>query len=279
MGFFVDKDGNLSVLRAIGSIILFVFIIISLLSTIAIVPAGYRGVVLQFGAVEDRVLVEGLHFLVPFVESYRNMEVRTQKYEVNCESASQDLMDVKTTVAINYHIDPASVNTIYQKLSENYQERVIAPQVQEVVKAVTAKYNAEGLIQTRESVKRNIDELLTERMLDRNIIVETISITNFVFPPEFNNAITAKQTRIQTALEAENKVKEAEAIAKQIVATAQGQAESIRLINEQLKQSPDYLKLKALEKWNGILPTVILGTGAVPFISLDEFAKLDSEGG
>jgi regulator of protease activity HflC (stomatin/prohibitin superfamily) len=269
MGILIDKEGNLSLPRLVGGFILLMFIIITLASTIAIIPAGYRGVVLRFGAVEDRILNEGLYFITPFVESYRPMEVRTQKYEVACESASLDLLDVRTTVAVNYHIDPANVNTIYQKLSENYQERVIAPQVQEVVKSVTAKYDAQGLIQKRENVKQNIDTLLTERMLNRSIIVETISITNFEFPPDFNNAITSKQTQVQKALEAENKVKEIQAVAQQAIAQAEGQAKSIEIINAQLRNSPDYIKWLAIQKWNGVLPQFFSGNAnAVPFVQL-----------
>jgi len=278
MGILIDKEGRLSIIRALALIVLIIVGLSALAGMIAIVPAGHRGVVLWVGAVEDRVLPEGFHTLVPFVESYRVMEVRTQKYEVDSESASKDLMDVKTTVAINYHIDPSSVNKLYQKLGDNYQERVIAPQVQEVVKAVTAKFDAEGLVQTRELAKGEIDRLLKERMLERDVFIETISITNFKFPDAFNDAITAKQTQIQKAMEAENKVKEAEAIAKQTIETARGQAESIRLINEQLRQSPDYLSLKAIEKWNGVLP-MYTGSGVVPFISLDKIANLNSTGG
>ena len=278
MGLLIDKEGRLSIIRAFALIVLIIVGLSALAGMIAIVPAGHRGVVLWVGAVEDRVLSEGFHTLVPFIESYRVMEVRTQKYEVDSESASKDLMDVKTTVAINYHIDPSSVNKLYQKLGDNYQERVIAPQVQEVVKAVTAKFDAEGLVQTRELAKGEIDRLLKERMLERDVFIETISITNFKFPDAFNDAITAKQTQIQKAMEAENKVKEAEAIAKQTIETARGQAESIRLINEQLRQSPDYLKLKSIEKWNGVLP-MYTGSGIVPFISLDKIANLDSTGG
>jgi len=278
MGILIDKEGRVSIIRAFALIVLIIVGLSALAGMVAIVPAGHRGVVLNVGAVEDRVLTEGFHILVPFVESYRVMEVRTQKYEVDCESASKDLMDVKTTVAINYHIDPTSVNKLYQKLGENYQERVIAPQVQEVVKAVTAKFDAEGLVQTRELAKGEIDRILKQSMLERDVFVETISITNFKFPDTFNDAITAKQTQIQKAMEAENKVKEAEAIAKQTIETARGQAESIRLINEQLRQSPDYLKLKSIEKWNGVLP-MYTGSGIVPFISLDKIANLDSTGG
>jgi len=267
MGFWIDKDGRLSLTRLIATVVLVIVAVDIMFSTIAIIPAGYRGVVLQFGAVEDRILPEGLHFITPFVESYRPMEVRTQKYEVPCESSSKDLLDVRTTVAINYHIDPASVNTIYQKLSENYQERVIAPQVQEVVKSVTAKYDAQGLIQTRENVKQDIDTLLKQRMLERDILVETISIINFEFPPDFNNAITSKQTQVQRALEAENKVKEIEAQAQQAVAQAEGQAKAIQIINDQLRNSPDYIKWLAVTRWDGRVP-LVSGTGAVPFIDL-----------
>jgi regulator of protease activity HflC (stomatin/prohibitin superfamily) len=267
MGVLIDKEGRLNIIRLIGLVVLIIIGISALAGTIAIVPAGYRGVVLQFGAVENRVLPEGLHFITPYVESYRIMEVRTQKYEVPCESASKDLLDVRTTVAINYHIDPASVNTIYQKLSENYQERVIAPQVQEVVKSVTAKYDAQGLIQTRENVKQDIDNLLKQRMLERDILIETISITNFEFPSDFNDAITSKQTQVQKAQEAENKVKEIQAVAQQAIAQAEGQAKAIQIINDQLRNSPDYIKWLAVTRWNGQVP-LVTGSGAVPFIDL-----------
>jgi regulator of protease activity HflC (stomatin/prohibitin superfamily) len=115
-------------------------------------------------------------------------------------------------------------------------------------------------------------------MLNRSIFVETISITNFEFPKIFMDSVTAKQTQVQKAMEAENKVKEAEAIAKQMIADATGKAESIRLINEQLRNSPDYLKLKAIERWDGHVP-LVMGSGAVPFISLNELANMNSTGG
>jgi regulator of protease activity HflC (stomatin/prohibitin superfamily) len=267
MGFWIDKEGRLSLTRLAATVVLVIVALELIFNTIAIVPAGYRGVVLYMGAVENRVLVEGFHTITPFLESYRVMEVRTQKYEVPCESSSKDLLDVRTTVAINYHIDPASVNTIYQKLSENYQERVIAPQVQEVVKSVTAKYDAQGLIQTRENVKQDIDTLLKQRMLERDILVETISIINFEFPLSFNDAITSKQTQVQKAQEAENKVKEIQAVAQQAVAQAEGQAKAIQIINDQLRNSPDYIKWLSVTRWDGKLP-LFLGNGATPFIDL-----------
>jgi len=275
MGKLIDKEGNLHIDRIIVLIAVLVFVLLFSYVSIALVPAGYRGVVLRFGAVENRVFDEGLHILIPFVESYRNMEVRTQKYEVACESASKDLLDVRTTVAVNFHIDPENVNTIYQKLSENYQERVIAPQVQEVVKSVTAKYDAQGMIQTRELVKQDIDNLLTERMLNRSIIVETISITNFEFPQNFMDSVTSKQTQVQRAQEAENKVKEVEAQAQQAIAKATGDAKSVQIMQNQLANSPDYIKWLAITKWNGAVP-LVMGAGVTPFIDLQSLQAMQN---
>jgi regulator of protease activity HflC (stomatin/prohibitin superfamily) len=104
-------------------------------------------------------------------------------------------------------------------------------------------------------------------MLERDILIETISITNFEFPSDFNDAITSKQTQVQKAQEAENKVKEIQAVAQQAIAQAEGQAEAIRIINDQLRNSPDYIKWLSVQKWNGVLP-LYLGGGVTPFINL-----------
>ena len=52
-----------------------------MIESVVIVEAGHRGVVLYLGAVENRVLGEGLHFIVPFAEQVIQMEVRTQKIQ------------------------------------------------------------------------------------------------------------------------------------------------------------------------------------------------------
>ena len=48
--------------------ITFIVIIIVMIQSVVIVEAGHRGVVLYLGAVENRVLAEGVHFIIPFVE-------------------------------------------------------------------------------------------------------------------------------------------------------------------------------------------------------------------
>jgi len=252
--------------RLVAMVIAVIIILWLLFSIFVIVPAGHRGVLLTFGKVEDKVLGEGLHVIAPVVNSVQLMEVRTLKYETDATAATKDLLDVHTKLAVNYHIQPEVSNVIYQEIGRDYQGRIIAPAVQEVVKSITAKFNAEELITHRSDVKQQIDATLIERLQSRDIIVETVSLTDFQFPTKFNEAIVDKQTAVQLKLKAENDLGRIKVEAEQQIAKSKGEAESIRIINEQLQKSPQYLQFIATQKWNGVLP---LATGAtVPFIQI-----------
>ena len=60
----------------VAGIITFVVIIVIMFESVVVVEAGHRGVVLYVGAVENRVLGEGIHFIIPFAEQVVQMEVR-----------------------------------------------------------------------------------------------------------------------------------------------------------------------------------------------------------
>jgi len=119
----------------VAGVITFVVIIVVMFESIVVVQAGHRGVVLYVGAVENRVLGEGIHFIIPFAEQVVPLEVRTLKYVANAAAASNDLQEVQTTIALNYHISPDKANIIYQQLGDDYADRIIAPTIQESVKA------------------------------------------------------------------------------------------------------------------------------------------------
>ena len=71
--------GGINKARVAGVVIAIVIIIFVLIQSVATVQAGYRGVVLYLGAVENRVLGEGLHFVTPFVEQVVQMEVHVRR--------------------------------------------------------------------------------------------------------------------------------------------------------------------------------------------------------
>ncbi|MFZ0325779.1 MAG: SPFH domain-containing protein, partial [Nitrososphaeraceae archaeon] len=75
-------------LLIIAAMATFIVIILVMSESVVIVQAGHRGVVLYAGAVESRVLGEGVHFIIPFAEQVIPLEVRTLKFVANASAAS-----------------------------------------------------------------------------------------------------------------------------------------------------------------------------------------------
>jgi regulator of protease activity HflC (stomatin/prohibitin superfamily) len=224
--------------------------------------------------VQKTVFAEGLHFKIPLVQKVIKIDVRVQKSQVDAESVSKDLQDTHSIIAINYHAIPEMAGWIYQNLGTQFKERIIDPAVQEVVKAVTARYTAVELITQREKVRNEIKEFLKQRLVGYNIAVDDFSIINFKFSPQFSAAIESKQTAEQFALKAQRDLERIKIEAEQKVAQATAEAEALRL--QKANISPDLIKLrqieasmKAIEKWDGHLPQVT--SGAVPFIDVKSF--------
>lgn len=241
------------------------------------IGAGERGVVQNFGAVQDIVLNEGIHFRIPVMQTVILMDVKIQKAITDAASASSDLQDVDLSVALNYHIIPDKANLVYQTIGVEFKERIIDPAIQEVMKAVSARYTAEELITKRPAVSTEMQEALTSRLLNSNISVDAFSIVSFSFSQTFTDAIEAKQTAEQNALKAKRDLDRIRVEADQTIAAATAEAEALRL--QKMNISPDLIELrkieanlKAIEKWNGILPQVT-GAGAIPFIGVGDVIK------
>ena len=237
-------------------------------SSFTVVSAGHTGVVLTFGAVKDTVLDEGLHFKIPFIQRVVQVNNRTQKIETEGSASSKDLQIVSYVVAVNYHVNDDSSASLYQNVGVDYGTVIVVPAIQESIKAVSAQYTAEELITKRQAVGDQIKEALSEKINQYGLTVEIFNIVNFDFSEEFNAAVEAKQTAQQNALKAEQDLARIEVEAKQKITQAEAEAESIRLIQEALAKSPDYVDYIKWSKWNGELPTVMGDSGVL--ISMDE---------
>jgi prohibitin 2 len=260
--------------KLIGTVVL-AALLFSLLSPFTVIPAGHRGVVTTFGKVSEDVLDEGIHLIIPVVNTVHKIDVRIQKGEGQGEAASKDLQTIHTTVALNYHLKPENVALTFQDIGglREVEERIILPSTQEAVKAITARYTAEELVAKREEVRNQIKSFLVDRLGRHGILVDEFSVTNFDFSKSFNEAIEAKTTAEQLKLKAERDLQRIKVEAEQKVAQAQAEAEALRLQKQVI--TPELIKLReieaqrmAIEKWNGQLPSVT--GGAVPFINVGQ---------
>ena len=272
---------NVGAAKAVGLVIIALVVIgVITAAAVQIVNAGHRGVLLHWNAVDTSIppLEEGLHFVVPFQDTVVNMEVRTLKFVKSTSSASKDLQIVSTEVTINYRPSPDSVNRLYKEVGPDYENRIIQPAIEEVIKQVTANYNAEELITKRPLLKSDIEAEISKRLTPFNILTEVVSITDFQFSSLFAQAIESKVEAEQKALKALNDLRriqveaqqreaEAQGVAKANIAEAQGEAEAIRIINEALAQNPNYFEWLKIQRWDGRLPLVV-GQDGTPFIQI-----------
>ena len=288
--------------KRIGTIIAMIAIVatiaFTLSASIKIVDAGHRGVLLHFQEVDtlEPPLGEGLHFVTPLQDDVVNIEVRTQKYEKQTNAGTKDLQVATTTIALNFHPSPEAINDLYKEVGLDYANRIIQPAVEETVKQVTANYNAAELITKRPQLKADIEESLRVRLAQYDIIQDGVSITDFSFTSDFQDAINKKVKAEQDALAAENQVKvkeaearqaeavalglklaaiqnaegvkqsailEAEGHAQAIILQANADKEKIRLITEFLQNNPEYIEWFRILQWNGQLPETLLNGGDV----------------
>lgn len=270
---FKDKAGNFSPVKLILTVFVAILAVIFVSSSFVVIPAGHTGVALTFGRVEDTVRQEGLHFKVPFVQKIVVVDNRIVKLDVNTEAFSKDLQTITTVVAVNYHVGKDNSQNLYKTVGMGFEEVLITPAVNEVLKAVTAKYTAVELVSSRAEVSMLLDEGLNEKLNSYGIFINELNIINWDFSPEYINAVEAKQVAEQNLIktrteqeqalviantEAQKRVIAAEAEANEIKVLAEANAESNRIITESISEL--LIKYQTVAKWDGKLPTVMAGS-------------------
>lgn len=254
-------------IKIIGISIAAFFLFITSCSSYYTVRSGEKGIVLTWSKATS-VADDGIHLKIPFIQTVKKVDIRTQKTKNNADAGTMDMQTASTEVTVNYHLNSQKLINIYSNFGLDIEDKIIMPRIQEVVKAVVAKYSAEDLLKKREFVKSDIENNLKASLAQYDIELEGVAITNFSFSTAFDEAIEAKQIAEQNALKAKNDLDRIKIEAEQKVTVAKAEAEAIKIQTEAIQANggESYVRLKAIEKWNGILPTYTGNT--VPFIKV-----------
>lgn len=291
VGAYLFSDGE----KASGAGVLIAGVVVSvvlvIISCISSVPTGHTGILTTFGRVEDYTLDAGINFKAPW-QSVVKMDNRVQKDTVNLACFSSDIQEVNVSYTINYQIDKANAMNIYRSIGKSYYNIVIAPNIVEVVKEITALYTAENLINCREELSDKIESKLSERLTAYNINVVNLACEDMDFSDVFTNAVEAKQVAQQNKLkaetEAEQRIIEAEAAAKIKKVETEAQAEAAKIAadaeayqirikaeaeaeaNKKLAASltEELINYEYAQSWNGELPTYMGGESSIPVFDL-----------
>lgn len=264
-------------------------LVLVVFSIITSVPTGHTGILTTFGKVEDVTLEAGVQFKLPWQEIVC-MDNRTQKGTVAMKGFSKDIQEVSITYSINYQINKKNAQNIYKSIGIDYYDRVMSPRIQETVKNVIAKYDAEQLINSRDNLSNEITSLLKDELAEYNIDVVNTAIEDLDFSDAFTNAVEEKAVAAQALLKAKTEqeqktMEEQQAAERQKIqaeanaAVAKIQAEADRevlqiqadaaeyagqkdaAINEALAKSLTDILIEyyKIQQWDGKLPETYLG--------------------
>ena len=259
------------------------------------VDPGERAVFARFGKLDvwPGCFKEGLYFYNPWTTDMYEFDVKVQAFLVKGAGAgTKDLQEVHADIVTNYSIDGNKCHLLLQEVGRDYQARVILPGVNEVLKASTAHFTAQNIIQERAKLKDEILRGLRARLAQYYIVVHDIALTDFGFSKEFIQAIEQKQVaeQIVKRKEFERQQMEQEGLGKKALADGQAAAnlsiaraeadgnllkakataEGNRLIRESL--TIDLIQFKTVETWDGKLP-MFTGGGAIPLLNFEALVR------
>lgn len=264
---FVSNGGKV---RLLSFLSLAVGIICFGFSTFTVVNVSRIGIQSTFGKVNNTILNEGAHFILPWVE-VTEVVVASQQASSRSEAASKDMQVVFAGITLNYNVDPAKARELYSITPRlDYEKQFVEPAMNEVFKAIVARYTAEELVTKRSEVSESIIKDLQAKLARYYISVNNLNIVEFNFSKSFNAAIEEKVTATQKALTAERDLERAKFVAQQRVEQAKGEAEAIRIQSEAITKTggAEYVKLQAIQKWDGKLPQYSLGN-STPILNLN----------
>ncbi len=255
-----------------------VFASLFLMNSCERIDAGHVGVkVDMYGSgkgVNDVTECTGVVFYNPITTKIYEFPTFIQHKEYKDENSfvvnSKDGSEFSVSPIMNYSVQREKVPAIfakYRRSLEEIEEGFLKTAVYDAFRLATNKYTADGLIGNREVFEVEVRRLLEGQLLKEGFVINQFT-SNLVYPDSFKKAINAKNNAVQSALMAENKVKQAEAEAKIKVATANGNAEALlanaraEAESNRLRQqtlTPMLLQQQWIEKWRGNVPTTQLG--------------------
>lgn len=257
-------------------------------SSFTVVDAGEVVVPVRFGAVLEPIDSEGISAINPFARRVR-MPVRTTELSFSgvgteedgftaVQSLSAEGATVDVDLSVLYHIDPTLSGQVYRTVATAWESVLVIPYTRSAVRDCVPTFSFEDArTSKRAEVSDCIESAMNGALAPRGVIVEAVLIRDMRADESLQRAIDQKLEAQSAAQRAEFEQREAEVRAETIlieaeaskqaaILTAQGEAESNRLVAESLTE--EILQLRIFESL-GEKAVIFFGSeGATPLIQV-----------
>lgn len=277
MGIFTDSYGNASLPRIITAGVLGVSLLMGASCSLTKVGQGHVGVkvnnVGSGAGVSKKSLGVGWYFTPPGVTIYE-YPVYTNNYtwKDTEQFTFQDRngLSISADVSVAYRADPAKAPTLFQKYRVDI-DGVVAGALRNTIRnALVSNASRMSVEQIYGSQKAALIEKARQQasayLEPYGLHVEQLFwASNIILPKNIQDQINLRVANEQAALAAQANVATAKAKSDAAIATAAGKAEALRIENAAIANNSQIVELRAIEKWDGKLPTYV-SDGAMPFI-------------
>ncbi|MDA0525269.1 prohibitin family protein [Methanococcoides alaskense] len=257
-----------------GAIVLVILLIFSAVfgSIFVSIGAGQVGVKFsQFGGVMDDELGEGLHIVPPWV-SVTKYSVRSEMYTMSAKAAEGEVvgddqinaltiegLTLGLDISVRYRLVADDASVVHSKLGTAYAQKIIRPTIKSVIREVVSGQTAMAIYgEQRDLVATEMQLEMEKALVADGIIVEEVLLRNVQLPTKIADAIESKLQADQDAqrmifvkqkeqLEAERRIIEANGIANATIVEATGEAEALRLVNQELAKNPKLINYKYIQ--------------------------------
>lgn len=255
------------IMKWVGAGIGSLWVLIALISAVYSISPGYRGVLITLGKVSQHSYINGVGFKWPFVSSMIKMDVRTRKMTDKTSTYTSDIQTADLEYTFTYDLNPENIHILYEKVGLDYEAKAILPSLNDVLKDVIGKWQAQELVANRDKARVDVVAGLQER-LDRRFFQNiTFQFINIDYSDKFEGAIEDKVIAEQKAQEAVNNTKRIKEEAEQKLISAKAEAEAMEIKSEALSKNKGLTEYEAVQRWDGRLPQYMLGN-SVPFVNL-----------
>jgi len=202
--------------------------------------------------------------------------------------SDQHGVNISADIALSYRIDRLKVPSIfvtYRQSADALTHGYMRNKVREAFNDVGSQFPAIGIVGDQKAeFQAAVKEFLNSTLGGEGISFDTVAMVGHPrLEKQVQTAINAALQATQDAIKAQNIVAERQAIARQKIADAEGEAKSITLRAEAEAEAnrivaasitPELVQYEAIKKWDGGLPLVT--GGSVPLIDISKIASVAS---
>lgn len=295
--------------RLVGVVLVFLISICLISSCVTRIPAGHVGIRVKLAGsvrgIQNAPTVTGWIFFNPLTEQIVEFPINVQNMvwtrdmregagaDESITFASSEGVTINADVGLAFHIEPTRAPRLYARFRESdlnvLGHGYIRSVAREALNEVASQMSVQELYGTgKTSLIRNSQQIITERLGGDGFVIDQLTLVSSLrLPPNVEQAINRAIEATQSAIQAENAVRQTRAEADQAITAARGQAEAARQRAEgeadalliraraeaqaneivRLSTSAEVLQYRMLERWNGSLPVVTGGN--VPMLTID----------